>query len=222
MARQWFALIADVADYRAAFTTAYPIAKPDPTQSKDVEVCSHPEVWDTYQALAGRAMDGGALLEYLLADPAHHAYDGVVGHRIRRPWRSRQSSAALHRMGGAISHACRHRPQTMPGCPITSTINSRRRRRCRTATEKVYVANDYSSGQARLVQPRPRFEHQDAGQRCRLRDDRPSARQAVHHHPHSRFVFGNAQHPLVDIRRSRDQFRRHRRQHHRSGKAALH
>src|SRR5712692_7851206 len=51
MARQWFALIADVADYRAAFTAAYPIAKPDPAQSKDVDVCSHPEVWDTFQAL---------------------------------------------------------------------------------------------------------------------------------------------------------------------------
>jgi hypothetical protein len=79
MARQWYALIADVADYRDAYKTAYPIAKPDPTQRQDVDVCSHPEVWDTFQALAGRAMDGGALLEYLLADPAHHAYDGVAG-----------------------------------------------------------------------------------------------------------------------------------------------
>jgi hypothetical protein len=79
MARQWFALIADVADYRDAFKKAYPIAKPDPTQAKDVDVCSHPEVWDTFQALSGRAMDGGALYEYLLADSSHHAYDGVAG-----------------------------------------------------------------------------------------------------------------------------------------------
>lgn len=79
MARQWFALIADVADYRVAFRTAYPIAAPDPTQSQNVDVCSHPESWDTVQALAGRAMDGGGLLEYLLADTSHHAYDGVVG-----------------------------------------------------------------------------------------------------------------------------------------------
>ena len=71
MARQWFALIADVnppnaAAYRKAFTAAYPIAKPDPTQSQNVDVCSHPETWETFQALAGRAMDGGGLLEYLL------------------------------------------------------------------------------------------------------------------------------------------------------------
>src|SRR5438067_2189254 len=79
MARQWFALIEGVADYRGAFTTAYPITKADPTKNTDVDVCSHPEVWDTVQALAGRAMDGGALLEYLLADSANHAYDGVAG-----------------------------------------------------------------------------------------------------------------------------------------------
>jgi len=80
MARQWFALIANVGNYRNAFITAYPISVPDPTQPQDVDICSHPEAWDTFQALAGRAMDGGALLEYLLADPAtHHAYDGVSG-----------------------------------------------------------------------------------------------------------------------------------------------
>jgi len=79
MARQWFALIADVADYRDNFTKAYPITTPDPTRAQDVDVCSHPEVWDTFEALAGRAMDGGALFGYLLADSSHHAWDGVSG-----------------------------------------------------------------------------------------------------------------------------------------------
>ena len=78
IARQWFALIANVADYRAVYQTAYPIASPDPTLAQDVDVCAHPETWDTFQALAGRAMDGGGLLEYLLADPSHHAYDNVA------------------------------------------------------------------------------------------------------------------------------------------------
>lgn len=79
MARQWFSLIADVADYRAAYITAYPIAKPDPNNAADVDLCGSPEVWETFQALAGRAMDGGALYEYLTANPSHHAYDGVAG-----------------------------------------------------------------------------------------------------------------------------------------------
>jgi len=147
MARQWFALIADLGtDYRSAFTTAYPIAKPDPTQSKDVEVCSHPEVWETYQALAGRAMDGGALLEYLLADPGHHAYDGVAGiafgdhgpliNRGERfiAWAARfltvpASSADDAWVPDHLDY------QFAASAPLTD------------ATEKVYVANNYSSGQ---------------------------------------------------------------------------
>lgn len=79
MARQWFALIANVADYRQAYITAYPINVPDPTRSQDVDICSHPEVWESFQALARHAMDGGALLQYLLASPAHNAWDGVAG-----------------------------------------------------------------------------------------------------------------------------------------------
>ena len=63
IARQWFALIADVADYRAAYRAVYPISSPDPTQAQDVDVCAHPETWDTFQALAGRAMDGGVEAE---------------------------------------------------------------------------------------------------------------------------------------------------------------
>jgi len=79
MARQWLALVADVADYRDAYIAAYPILEPDPTRADAVETCAHPEVRDSFQALAGRAMDGGALLEYLLADSTRHAYDGVAG-----------------------------------------------------------------------------------------------------------------------------------------------
>jgi hypothetical protein len=145
MARQWFALIADVGDYRTAFTTAYPIAKPDPTQSKDVEVCSHPEVWESYQALAGRAMDGGALLEYLLADPVHHAYDGVTGiasgdlgaldNRAQRfvAWAGRFLTVPASSTDDAwVPDHLDY--QFAASAPLSD------------GTEKVYVANDYSSG----------------------------------------------------------------------------
>jgi len=80
MARQWLALIASLPkDYRHAYITAYPIATPDPKKAADVDVCSHPEAWDTFQAFAGRAMDGGAFYEYLVADVSHNPWDGVVG-----------------------------------------------------------------------------------------------------------------------------------------------
>jgi hypothetical protein len=145
MARQWFALTADVADYRDAFTVAYPIVKPDPTKSQDVDVCSHPEAWDTFQALAGRAMDGGALLEYLLADPSHHAYDGVAGiantdhhpldDRAQRflAWAARFLTQPTSSTDDAwVSDQLDY--QFAASAPLPN------------GSEKVYVAKDYSSG----------------------------------------------------------------------------
>jgi hypothetical protein len=78
MGRYWLALIAPVG-FRQAFIDAYPIAAPDPTQAANANICAHPEVWQTFAAIAGRAMDGGALYQHLKADPANHAYDGVAG-----------------------------------------------------------------------------------------------------------------------------------------------
>jgi hypothetical protein len=78
MGRQWLAMIAGIADYRQAFIDAYPILPPDPASEQDADRCAQPEVWQLFAAAAGRAMDGGALYAYLIADPAHHAYDGVA------------------------------------------------------------------------------------------------------------------------------------------------
>jgi hypothetical protein len=145
MARQWFALMADVADYRDAFQKVYPIAKPDPTQRQQVDVCSHPEARDTFQALAGRAMDGGALLEYLLADPSHHAYDGVaavlpihhhpIDDRAQRflTWAARFLTEPTSDQDDAwVPDHLDY--QFAASAPMPD------------GTEKVYVAEDYSSG----------------------------------------------------------------------------
>ena len=53
-------------DYRVELTSR-PIRspRPDPTQNSNVDVCAHPEACDTFQAMATRAMDGGAFYEYL-------------------------------------------------------------------------------------------------------------------------------------------------------------
>ncbi len=80
MARQWFSLVAGLPrDYRSNYILAYPIAKPDPSQKSNVDVCAHPEAFDTFQAVATRAMDGGAFYEFLTADPSHKPFDGVAG-----------------------------------------------------------------------------------------------------------------------------------------------
>lgn len=145
MARQWFALTADVADYRDAFKAAYPIAKPDPTQSQDVDVCSHPEVWDDFQAFAGRAMDGGALLEYLLADPSHHAYDGVAGIA------DTDQNALDDRAQRFLAWAARFLAQPTSDADDAWVPDHLDYQFAVSAplpdgTEKVYVADDYSSG----------------------------------------------------------------------------
>jgi hypothetical protein len=145
IARQWFALIADIADYRDAFITAYPIAKPDPTKSQDVDVCAHPEVWDTFQALAGRAMDGGALLEYLQADSTHHAYDGVAGIATT------DHSALDDRAQKLLTWAARF--LTQPESPADDTwvppqlgYQFAASAPLPDGSEKVYVADNYASG----------------------------------------------------------------------------
>ena len=79
MGRQWLALIQPMVGYRQAFIDAYAIAAPDPTRKEDAPICAHPEVWQTFAAIAGRAMDGGALYLHLKASAANHAYDGVAG-----------------------------------------------------------------------------------------------------------------------------------------------
>ena len=78
MGRQWMALINGIGAYQSAYISAYPIAAPDPTQAADADLCAHPEVWQMYAAVAGKLMDGSALYAYLLADPTHHAYDGIA------------------------------------------------------------------------------------------------------------------------------------------------
>jgi hypothetical protein len=78
MGRQWLAMISGVGSYREDFIQAYPVTAPDPADKQDADRCAQPEVWQLFSAVAGRAMDGGALYSYLAADPAHHAYDGIA------------------------------------------------------------------------------------------------------------------------------------------------
>lgn len=75
MGRRWLAMAAPIHDYRDAFVERYPIELPDPDDPVDAAICAHPEAWAAVAAVAGRAMDGGALYEHLAAHPANHAYD---------------------------------------------------------------------------------------------------------------------------------------------------
>jgi hypothetical protein len=144
VARQWFALIAGIADYRAAYITAYPIAVPDPTQAVNVDVCSHPEAWDAFQALAGRAMDGGKFLEYLLADPTHHAYDGVAG--IAAGDQTALDDRAQRLMAWAARFLTQPTAADDAWVPDHLDYQFAASAPQADGSEKVYVADDYSSG----------------------------------------------------------------------------
>jgi len=145
MARQWFALIATLPnDYRSAYITAYPISTPDPAKPEDVDLCSHPEAWDTFQAVAGRAMDGGALYEFLVADASHNAWDGVAGiDPLDHPELQRRATRFLKWARRFIAQ---------PESGDNAWVPERLEYQFATSapmpdgTEKVYVAEEYYSG----------------------------------------------------------------------------
>ena len=123
---------------------------------------------------AGRAMDGGALLEYLLADPTHHAYDGIATIASTDHARARRPRAAISGMGRTIPDAAASATddawvpdhldyQFAASAPLPD------------GTEKVYVADDYAS--ARLDWYSLDLDHSIAtlGNVAWLGDDRPSA-----------------------------------------------
>lgn len=82
LGRRWERLLAMAslgADYTAAFRAAHPVLDPDPGDPAHAGISAHLGVWQSFAAVAGRAMDGGSLVEHLLDTPPGHAYDGVAG-----------------------------------------------------------------------------------------------------------------------------------------------
>lgn len=77
MGRQWLSLIRGIGPYENDFIAKYPIAAPDPSKKDDAAYCAHPEVFQWYAAVAGKAMDGAALYTFLKDNPGSHAYDGI-------------------------------------------------------------------------------------------------------------------------------------------------
>jgi hypothetical protein len=142
MGRQWLAMISGIGDYRQAFIDAYPITVPDPSSALDVDRCAQPEVWQFFAAVAGRAMDGGALHAHLVA--GHHAYDGVAGIAAA-------DHAALDAQAGLFADWFRRllrQPATADDAWVPSRLEYQFAASAPLpdAGEKAYVASGYYSG----------------------------------------------------------------------------
>ena len=82
MGRQWLKYLhsAGLSSLKPQYLQhpSYQITEPDPASRSDAFLTAHPAVWQSFSAMAGRAMDGANLYFYLKADSLHHAYDGIT------------------------------------------------------------------------------------------------------------------------------------------------
>ena len=143
MGRRWLKMIADIGDYSAGFVNEYRFGLPDPASAGDAAVCAHPEIWQSFAAVAGRAMDGGALYEYLISGSGRHAYDGIAVLDGHKPALDKAAEKFVRWMDRTLE---RSDGQSNPAW------HSRRleyRFGCDARTEssaKVYVAEEYCNG----------------------------------------------------------------------------
>jgi hypothetical protein len=77
LGRRWLKMVTAIGGYAHAFVVKYGIAAPDPTNRNAAPVCAHPEIWQQFEAAAGRAMDGYRLYRYLKPAGGRHPYDGI-------------------------------------------------------------------------------------------------------------------------------------------------
>jgi hypothetical protein len=140
---RWLKQIAAIGNYAALFVAKYPFKLPDPALASDAAVCAHPDVWQSFAAVAGRAVDGIALYEYLTGGTGRHAYDGIAVLGIHKQPLDDAAKAFVAWVNRAISRpATAENPAWQPNrleyrfafsAPVA-------------AGEKVYVADEYYTG----------------------------------------------------------------------------
>src|SRR5215468_3756293 len=143
LGRRWLKQVAAVGPYADLFTSKYKFDLPDPSRRDSAAICAHPEVWQSFAAVAGRAMDGGDLYRYLVSDTAHRAYDGIAVLDHDKPaldaeagkfvaWVRREFSQ-LTSAGNPAWRPSRFEYQIACGAPAADA-------------ERVYVADEYRGG----------------------------------------------------------------------------
>lgn len=77
LGRRWLKWLAPIGGYAQAFIDRYSIRDPSPADREAAPVCAHPEVWQQFKAVAGRAMDGYQLYRHLKSGAGRHPYDQI-------------------------------------------------------------------------------------------------------------------------------------------------
>jgi hypothetical protein len=140
MGRQWHKLISELPGLVQKFLEKYPI---DPSAATDADCRAHPDVSQTFDALANRRIDGGKIYLHLIVDPTHRVYDGIVVDAADQPTldaRAKKFVAWYERL------FYQPKPETN-----TAWDSSRLEYQCAcsaptTAGEKVFVAEEYYQG----------------------------------------------------------------------------
>ena len=155
MGRRWLKLIGGIeAGLAQKFIDALGFAAPDPSLHDDAAVAAHRESWQTAAAFAGRAMDGRALFEHLVAP-------GIMPTSLSRSpipanaaGRSRTRRQEFLRWYGALFYEPRDGSGSawLPGAPgiCLRDLGAAERRRKASDGRRVL------SGPSRLVQSRHR------------------------------------------------------------------
>lgn len=65
MGRQWLKMTAGIGSLKSTFIADFPIEAPDPKAKEHARICAHRETWAQFEAVAGKAMDGYKLYQYI-------------------------------------------------------------------------------------------------------------------------------------------------------------
>lgn len=100
LGRRFLKLVPGV--YRLALIERHPFVAPDSNDPADTERVAHLGVWSTLQALAGRALDGFRLYDYLTQDASRRPWDGITVLDADRPELLNAASALIALFDGLL------------------------------------------------------------------------------------------------------------------------
>lgn len=169
MGRRWVKLLqgAGLGALEPSFRTAYGFGEPDPDDEAQFPITAHASAWQSFAAVAGRAVDGGELYLHL-SGPGHLASDGLG--------LSQRDKTTVDTLGGQfVDWVAASYEQ--PGAPADSAWNPRQLEyqlalsAPRAGERRTLIADEYHGGALDwyafdvAAEPSDEFPAPDPGQR---------------------------------------------------------